>query len=160
MRGFYIQLFLCLNINILYRTGFLSGVKMSWRKMLIMPIERAFDEYLSTAEFTRRMSRQTLCYGGDVWTSVPARSLSEITTQQVNDWLQSRHKPTSRTIITRNSAAWYKCSDISEIWAWRCSELKIRHIVTERDRAIRRVFRTRESKSSRCWYPQIQWLLS
>ena len=70
-------------------------------KNTIMPIERAFDEYLEYCEFTRRMSCQTLSAKRwvmrDFRTSVPARSLSEITTQQVNDWIENPpHRQTKR----------------------------------------------------------------
>ena len=76
-------------------------------KNTIMPIERSFDEYLEYCEFTRRMSRQTLSAKRwvmrDFRANVPAKTLGEITTQQVNDWIaaQARRGLNSRTINTR-----------------------------------------------------------
>lgn len=119
-------------------------------KNTIMPIERAFDEYLEYCEFTRRMSRQTLSAKRwvmrDFRTSVPASSLSEITTQQVNDWIteQARRGLNSRTINTRI------CHVVAMFRYFRdmgveMPELKIRHIVKQKEtEPIRRVFYTRE----------------
>lgn len=135
-------------------------------KNTIMPIERAFDEYLEYCEFTRRMSRQTLSAKRwvmrDFRTSVPASSLSEITTQQVNDWIteQARRGLNSRTINTRI------CHVIAMFRYFRdmgieMPELKIRHIVKQKEtEPIRRVFYTREQIEQVLGYcNQIQWLL-
>ncbi len=69
-------------------------------KNTIMPIERAFDEYHGILRVyapdeppnVRVLRRWVM---RDFRTSVPARSLSEITTQQVNDWIteQARRGP-------------------------------------------------------------------
>ena len=131
-----------------------------------MPIERAFDEYLEYCEFTRRMSRQTLSAKRwvmrDFRTSVPASSLSDITTQQVNDWIaaQARRGLNSRTINTRI------CHVVAMFRYFRdmgveMPELKIRHIVKQKEtEPIRRVFYTREQIEQVLGYcNQIQWLL-
>lgn len=135
-------------------------------KNTIMPIERAFDEYLEYCEFTRRMSRQTLSAKRwvmrDFRASVPVSSLSEITTQQVNDWIatQARRGLNSRTINTRI------CHVIAMFRYFRdmgveMPELKIRHIVKQKEtEPIRRVFYTREQIEQVLSYcNQIQWLL-
>lgn len=135
-------------------------------KNTIVPIERAFDEYLEYCEFTRRMSRQTLSAKRwvmrDFRASVPASSLSEITTQQVNDWIaeQARRGLNSRTINTRI------CHVVAMFRYFRdmgveMPELKIRHIVKQKEtEPIRRVFYTREQIEQVLSYcNQIQWLL-
>lgn len=135
-------------------------------KNTIMPIERAFDEYLEYCEFTRRMSRQTLSAKRwvmrDFRASVPVSSLSEITTQQVNDWIatQARRGLNSRTINTRI------CHVVAMFRYFRdmgveMPELKIRHIVKQKEtEPIRRVFYTREQIEQVLGYcNQIQWLL-
>ena len=59
-------------------------------KNTIMPIERAFDEYLEYCEFTRRMSRQTLSAKRwvmrDFRASVPAKTLGEISQQSERNY--------------------------------------------------------------------------
>ena len=135
-------------------------------KNTIVPIERAFDEHLEYCEFTRRMSRQTLSAKRwvmrDFRASVPASSLSKITTQQVNDWIatQARRGLNSRTINTRI------CHVVAMFRYFRdmgveMPELKIRHIVKQKEtEPIRRVFYTREQIEQVLSYcNQIQWLL-
>ncbi len=129
----------------------------------IMPIERAFWSILEWLRVYAPMwaakhwsaKRWVM---RDFRTSVPLQSLSEITTQQVNDWLQSRHGEARIAVtITREFCRW-QCSDISEIWE-EMPELKIATSLSRKTEPIRRVFYTRD-KSSRCWdiAIRIQWL--
>ena len=129
-------------------------------------IKHAFNEYLEYCEFTRRMSQQTLSAKRwvmrDFRASVPAKTLGEITTQQVNDWIaaQARRGLNSRTINTRI------CHVVAMFRYFRdmgveMPELKIRHIVKQKEtEPIRRVFYTREQIEQVLGYcNQIQWLL-
>ncbi len=81
-----------------------------------------------------RMRREPACQP-EVW--------AKLRRSRWTTGLQSRHGEAWIAGLSREFAMWWQCSDISEIWAWE-PELKIRHIVAQRDRADSPRFHTRE----------------